>query len=62
MLGTHSKILSDSDSLKLPLHQPSRPSAVSAGPEYAFFRARSAEEKLTAMLIILSILALILTF
>lgn len=62
MFGNHSKVLPDSNNLRLALHQLTRPSTVSAGQDCTFSHARSIEEKLTGVLIILSILALILTF
>lgn len=63
MFGSHSKVLPDSNNLRLALHQLlTRPSTVSAVPDCTFSRGRSTEEKLTGILIILSILALILTF
>jgi hypothetical protein len=61
MSGSHSKALLNSNNLRLSLHPLTRPSALSAGPDCTFSRARSTEEKLTGVLIILSILALILT-
>jgi hypothetical protein len=62
MSVNHSKVVPDSNNLRLWLHQLTRPSAVPTGPDCTFSRTRSTEEKLTGVLIILSILALILTF
>jgi hypothetical protein len=62
MFGSLAKVLPDNNTLRLAMHQLTRPSTVSAGQGGTFSRARSTEEKLTGILIILSILALILTF
>jgi hypothetical protein len=61
MYINHSKAVPDSTTLRIALHQLTRPSAVSTDPDCTCSRARSMEEKLTGVLIILSILALILT-
>jgi hypothetical protein len=62
MFANHSKLFPDSNLLRPILNQLSRHSAVPAGTDYNSSHVRSREEKLTGVLIILSILALILTF
>jgi hypothetical protein len=62
MFSNQSKLFPDSNTLRLILNQLSRNSAAPAGPDYTGSHLRSREEKLTGVLIILSILALILTF
>ncbi len=62
MFANRSKLFPDSNTLRLILNPLSRHSAVPAGPDYTGSHLRSREEKLTGVLIILSILALILTF
>lgn len=62
MFANHSKLFPDSNSLRLAVSQITRHSDASEAPDRTCSPVRSAEEKLTGVLIILSILALILTF
>lgn len=62
MFLNYSKSFPYSNDLRLAVNQSTLPSTTPAVPDCAFSRTRSAEEKLTGILIILSILALILTF
>jgi hypothetical protein len=62
MFANHSKLFPDINSLRPVVNQLTRPSSFSAGPDWTCSHVRSTEEKLTGVLIILSILALILTF
>jgi hypothetical protein len=62
MFINHSKLCADSNSLRLAVNRMTRPSALTAHPDCTCSPVRSREEKLTVVLIILSILALILTF
>ena len=62
MFANRSKLFPDNNTLRLILNPLSRHSAVPASPDYTGSHLRSREEKLTGVLIILSILALILTF
>jgi hypothetical protein len=61
MFLNHSKSFPYVNALRLAVNHPTQSSTVPTDPDCAFSRARSAEEKLTGVLIILSILALILT-
>lgn len=61
MFANHSKAFPDINSLRLAVSQIIRHADASATPDRTCSPVRSAEEKLTGVLIILSILALILT-
>ena len=62
MFANHSKLFPDINSLRPVVNQLTCPSDVAAGQDCTCSPVRSTEEKLTGVLIILSILALILTF
>jgi hypothetical protein len=62
MFLNYSKSFPYSNDLRLAVNQSTQPATAPAVPDCTFSRARGAEEKLTGILIILSILALILTF
>lgn len=62
MFVNHLKLCADSNSLRLAVNRLTRPSAAHADPDCTCSPVRSTQQKLTGVLIVLSILALILTF
>ena len=62
MIVDHLKVCVDGSSLRLPMNRLTRPATAHTDPDCTSSPIRSMHEKLTGVLIILSILALILTF